>query len=73
MALYRFGAFEFDSEAPELQKAGRRVRLRLDSPIRFVLAVRVRLSGAGLQVTSTRIDERSQVPDTEMSDTASGV
>jgi DNA-binding winged helix-turn-helix (wHTH) protein len=28
MALYRFGAFEFDSEAGELQNAGRRVRLR---------------------------------------------
>src|SRR5215218_10121521 len=28
MALYRFGVFEFDSEAGELQKTGRRVRLR---------------------------------------------
>ena len=28
MALYRFGAFEFDSETGELRKMGRRVRLR---------------------------------------------
>ena len=181
MALYRFGVFEFDSEAGELQKTGRRVRLRpqpakvlehllkrhgelvtraelqraiwpdgtfvhfdaglnscikqiraalgdrqsaalyietlvrrgfrfiapttiapgkeqplgpgalpaevavadsewsgviagadLDTPIRFVLAVTVRLAGKELQVTSTLIDARSQVPGTQVSD-AGGV
>jgi DNA-binding winged helix-turn-helix (wHTH) protein len=28
MALYRFGEFEFDSETGDLQRTGRRVRLR---------------------------------------------
>ena len=45
----------------------------LDTPIRFVLAVTVRLAGKELQVTSTLIDARSQVPNTQVSDAGGGV
>jgi DNA-binding winged helix-turn-helix (wHTH) protein len=66
------GALPAEVAVADSELAGVIAGSDLDTPIRFVLAVTVRLAGNELQVTSTLIDARSQVPGTQVSD-AGGV